>query len=248
MTQKDNNFYFQFRKSLDLEWEVVSLEEEKELLLKQLKDSNHTCKDTLWKLGRVYSFMKRQDDALNCIYRLMQLSDDTEENACYFLALGQLMEQKGDYQGALQYYRGAFCLKPSQSYVWYLINNNLGFCLNELKRYNEAEPYLLAAIKIDPTRPNAFKNLGLCFMGRGDYIKATEKFIESIKTDASDPRSLGHLEKIVLGHPELFEKIADLPRLLMQCRKAVEVAQEFQPDYEKYATKLKSQQKGIVEH
>ena len=74
-------------------------------------------------------------------------------------------------------------------------------------------------------------------MGRGDYIKATEKFIESIKTDASDPRSLGHLEKIVLGHPELFEKIADLPRLLMQCR-----------NYEKYATKLKSQQKGIVEH
>jgi tetratricopeptide (TPR) repeat protein len=249
MTEKDNNFYFKFRRrSIPEGGEALTFEEAEASLLKQLKERNGICKDTIWQLSRVYSFMKRHDDALNCIYKLLQLTDDQEENASFFLALGQLTEQKGDYQGAIQYYRGAFCLKPSMSLVWYLVNNNLGFCLNELKRYNEAEPYLLDAIEIDPTRPNAYKNLGLCFMGRGDYIRAAEWFIDAVKADASDPRSLRHLENLVSDHPELFKEIADLPRILMQCRKAVKIAEERQPDLETHVRKLRSQQKGIVEH
>ena len=249
MTEEDKTFSFKFRrKSIPEGGQAVTPEEAEELLQKRLKERNYACKDTLWQLCKVYSYMGRYDDALNCVYKLLQLTDDAEENAYFFLALGQLSEQKGDFQGAIKYYLGAFCLKPAMSPVWYLVNNNLGFCFNELKKYDEAEPYLMSAIKIDPTRPNAFKNLGLCFIGRGDYLGAAENFIKSIKADASDPRSLGHQVKLVSDRPELFERILDLTSILMQCRKAVKVAQEAQPDFEKHVRKLRGQQKGIVEH
>jgi tetratricopeptide (TPR) repeat protein len=161
MTKKDHIFFF--RKESLPDGEAITAEEAKDFLPKQLKERNGTCKKTLWQLARVYSKLKRHDEALNFIYKLLQLSDDKEENASFFLALGQLMEQTGDYQAAIEYYRGAFSLKPSNAAVWYLVNNNLGFCLNKLKRHREAEGYLDAAVKIDPTRPNAYKNLGLFF-------------------------------------------------------------------------------------
>jgi tetratricopeptide (TPR) repeat protein len=241
MAEKDSNFYFRFRRASLPEGEAITLEEAEESFLEQLEERDGTCKKTLWQLIRVYCYMKRPDDALNYLYRLLQLSDDAEENAHYFLTLGQLMEQKGDYSSAAKYYRGAFCLKPSDSNVWYFINNNLGFSLNELKRYDEAEGYLQAAIKIDPSRANAFKNLGLCFMGKGDHVKAAESFIDSVKANASDSRALGHLEELLSDHPELFKEVADLPRILMQCRKAVKTALESQPDFEKNWKRLRRQ-------
>ena len=248
MTEKDENFYFRFRRAfLPKGGEAITLEEAEEFFLEQLEDRGGACKDTLWQLVRVYSFMKRPDDALNYLYKMIQLSDDKEENASFFLTLGQMMEQKGDYAAAIEYYRGAFCLKPSNNDVWYWVNNNLGFSLNQLGRYDEAEGYLQAAIRIDPTRANAFKNLGLCFMGRGDYIRAAENFIAAVKTNASDPRALKHLEDLLSGHPELFGEITDLPRILMQCRKAVKTALESQPDFEKRWKKLRKQKRGIAE-
>lgn len=217
MTEKDENLP---------ERKAITLEEAEELFLKQLEERDGTCKDTLWQLIRVYSFMKRPDDALNYLYKMMQLSDDTEENAHYFLTLGQLMEQKGDYSSAVEYYRGAFCLKPTDNDVWYWVNNNLGFCLNELKRYDEAEGYLQAAIKIDSSRYNAYKNLGLCFMGRGNYIKAVHNFCYSIELSIFDTRALGHLEQLVSNHPELYEKIPGLSNTLLRYRNASKATQK----------------------
>ncbi|MFC1866554.1 tetratricopeptide repeat protein [Thermodesulfobacteriota bacterium] len=245
MTQYDNDFSFKVE-TLP-KGEAITYEEAEEYLLNKLEESNGTCKQTLWQLVRTYRLMEKQDDALNCIYRLLKLSDDTEENASFFLSLGQITEQKGNYPAAIECYRGAFYLKPSTTEVWYLINNNLGFCLNTLKRYDEAEGYLSAAIKIDPTRANAYKNLGLCFMGRGDYISAVGYFINSTKVNASDPRSLRHLEELLSDHPELLEESPNLSETLVKCRKAVEVALACQPDFEGHWEKLRNQKSGIVD-
>jgi tetratricopeptide (TPR) repeat protein len=243
-----NNKDFFFRKAKLPDGEAITFEEAEEFLLKKLEERNGNFKQTLWQLARLYSKMKRHDDSLNSIYKLMQLSDDKEENASFFLALGQLMEKTGDYLSAVEYYQGAFCLKPSNTEVWYLVNNNLGFSLNQLKRYKEAKSYLEAAIKIDPTRPNAHKNLGLCFLGQGNYVKAAENFVASVKADASDPRSLQHLEKLLSDRPELFGDIPDLPEILTKCRNAVKTARGYQPDFEKHWKKLRSQKRGILEN
>ena len=245
MAEKEDAFFFR-RESLP-DGEAMTAEEAEQFLLKQLEERNGKCKKTLWQLARVYSHMKRHEDALNCIYKLMQLSDEREENASFFLALGQLMEQMRDFPAAIEYYRGAFCLKPSRTRVWYLVHNNLGFCLNVLKRYDEAEGYLESAIKIDPSRSNAYKNLGLCFMGRGRFVKAIENFVAALRADASDPRTLGHLEELLADRPELFEKIPDLTKILTDCRRAVRAAHDCQPDFEKHWKELrmrKSQSSG----
>jgi tetratricopeptide (TPR) repeat protein len=206
----------------------MTFEEVERLLLEQLAEGKGDFRETLWQLVRLYSHVKRHDEAMKYVHALIQTSRDTEENAFFFLSLGQLMEQKGDYPGAIEYYRGAFCLKPAVTQVWYLVNNNLGFCLNEVGCYDEAERYLLAAIQTDPGRPNAYKNLGLSFQGRGDYVRAADCFIDATLVNANDPRAFRHLETLLSGHPELKDRIPGLPGKLRECRQALKAA--GQPD------------------
>jgi tetratricopeptide (TPR) repeat protein len=66
----------------------------------------------------------------------------------YFLKMGSIMERIDDYEAAITFYKQAFSLEPLDSGVSYFIHNNLGYCLNRVKRHSEAEPYCLAAIKI----------------------------------------------------------------------------------------------------
>jgi tetratricopeptide (TPR) repeat protein len=212
------------RKTSPPDGEVMTFEEAERGLLGRLAEGKDDFRDTLWQLIRLYSYVKKHDEAMKYVQALIQASRDTEENASLVLALGQLMEQKGDYAGAIEYYRGALCLKPSATQVWYLINNNLGFCLNEVGRYDEAGAYLLAAIQIDPGRPNAYKNLGLSFQGRGDYVKAAKCFIDATRVNAGDPRAFRHLETLLSGHPELEERIPGLPEKLRECRQALTAA------------------------
>lgn len=217
------------RKNTPAEGEVMTFEEAERGLLEQLAEGKGDFRDSLWQLVRLYSYVKRHDEAMKYVHALIRASRDTEESASLILALGQLMEQRGDYPGAIEYYRGAFCLKPSATQVWYLINNNLGFCLSEIGRYDEAGGYLLAAIQIDPGRPNAYKNLGLSFQGRGDYVRAAECFIDATRVDARDPRAFGHLEGLLSGHPELKDRIPGLPEKLRECRQALTAAGHLDP-------------------
>jgi tetratricopeptide (TPR) repeat protein len=217
------------RKNIPPEGEVVTFEEAERELLRRLAEGEGDFRENLWQLVRLYSFAKMHDKAMDYIHTLIQASRDNEENASLCLALGQLMEQKGDYLGAIEYYRCAFSLKPAATQVWYLVNNNVGFCLNEVGRYEEAEGYLLAAIQIDPGRPNAYKNLGLSFQGQGELVGAAECFIEASRVNARDPRAFGHLESLLAAHPEIEDRIPGLQEKLRECRLALEEAARPDP-------------------
>jgi len=233
------------RKIIPPEGEVVTFEEAERGLLERLAEGKEDFRETLWQLIRLYSFAKRHEEAMNYVHALIRASRDTEENASLFLALGQLMEQKQDYPGAIEYYRGAFCLKPAATQVWYLVNNNLGFCLNVTGRYEEAEGYLMAAIQIDPCRPNAHKNLGLSFQGRGDLVRAAECFIDATRANARDPRAFRHLESLLSAHPELKDRILGLSEKLRECRLALEAAAQPDPASMK---KLRVRRGKAVDH
>lgn len=244
MTIDEEEFFF--RKASLPEGEAVTLDEAEECLLRRLEERGGTCKDTLWQLARLHSMMGRQDKAVVLVQRLLQLSDDVEENACYLLALGQLMEQVEDFASAAEYYRGGLLLKPARRDTWYWLNNNLGFCLNELRQYDEAEVYLWRAIKVAPRMCNAYKNLGLCFRGKGDYARAAKCLILALKVNASDARPLRHLEELLEDNPEVLCDIPDLPGQIEVCRKAVEYAQQVQPDLREHWKKQRREQKGKV--
>jgi tetratricopeptide (TPR) repeat protein len=241
-----NEQKFRFKRSPLPEGEALTAEEAENRVLRQLEDRGGTCKETLWQLAAIQSRMGKHSEALAHIQRLLQLTDDVEENATCFLALGQMMEQTGDFAAAIKYYRGGFLLKPTKPTTSYWINNNLGYCLNVLQRYDEAEGCLRRAIRIAPKMPNAYKNLGLLFQGRSDYGKAARCFIRAIKANASNARPLKHLEELADAHPEVLDDIPGLAGQIEMCRKAVEFADQARPDWEEHWKRQRRRQKAKV--
>jgi tetratricopeptide (TPR) repeat protein len=200
--------------------------EEAELnLLNKLSAAKDDPKDALWQLARFYSQTKQHELALDYLRQVMDLQADMDSKAASVLAMGQTMEQAGDYEAAMRYYREAFALEPMHTPTWYFINNNLGFALNTLGKFDEGEQFCRAAVKIDAQRPNAFKNLGIALRARGEFAEAAQCFIQATRTDASDPRATRLLAELLAQHPEL-----GLATELEYCQKAVGFANERRQD------------------
>src|SRR5882672_11900582 len=211
---------FQFRYSLpeqgDGKLVALSSDEAERLLLRNLRDAGDDPKDALWQLARFYSHAKRHKQAIDYLRRVMDLQPDLEHKAGCVLAMGQTMEQIGDYESAVRYYREAFALEPVNTRTWYFINNNLGFSLNTLGHFEDGERFCRAAIGIDHRRPNAFKNLGMALQGLNRFEEAVRCFVQATQEDASDSRSLKLLEELLTQHPNL-----DFATELERCRQAV---------------------------
>ena len=201
----------------------LSFTEAEESLLNNLRVAKDAPKEALWQLARFYSHSKDHERALEYLRRVLALESDTDHKAATVLAMGQTMEQVGDYESAVRYYREAFAFEPVHTDTWYFINNNLGFCLNKLGKFDEAERLCRAAIAIDPERPNGFKNLGTALHGQGRFAEAAESFVRATQADASDPRSAKLLEELLKERPELT---FDFGPQLDCCRKAIEVAHQ----------------------
>lgn len=226
----DQDFEFRFSVRPIPEGDALTSEEIEARCLKQLGESERGCVQSLTALAQIYSRSHRHKEASACIERLIALSTDPEEHGRYYLGLGCLMEQIGDYRGAAKFYRQALAMEPCRNSTWYFIHNNLGYSLNQLADFDGAIPYLRRAIEIDPGRPNAFKNLGLALEAKGHLGEAARLFVTATQTDAADPRSLGHLENLIFSHPEVVGDSPDLPSQLDACRRAVNIARSAQPN------------------
>jgi len=201
----------------------LSFAEAEEILLNNLRAGEKDPLDARWQLARFYSHSKHHEKALDYLRQVLAMQPDIENKAATVLAMGQTMEQVEDFAAAVRYYREAFAFEPVNTRTWYFINNNLGYSLNRLGNYVEGETFCRAAIKIEPTRPNGFKNLGIALRGQGKFAEAADCFVKSTQADASDPRSTKLLEELLLEHPGLGINFG--PQLEM-CRKAVEVANQ----------------------
>jgi tetratricopeptide (TPR) repeat protein len=216
---------FRFYASERCQGKIVTLEEAEKVLLEDLAKAAEP-EEILWKLVRFYKTSGRQMKTLEYLQNLSCLTDDPEKKATCYRIMGQCMEDLRDYEKAVTFYSQAFSLEPTNTDTWYFINNNLGYSLNQLGKYEDGAKYCRAAIKIDPTRCNAFKNLGLSFSGKGDYAEAATNFITATKVNLSDTRALQHLEELIEQHPELSVQIPNLLSQLEECRMAVELARQ----------------------
>ncbi|HEY2711607.1 MAG TPA: tetratricopeptide repeat protein [Chthoniobacterales bacterium] len=223
--------------------EAVTVSEAEQSLLKTLDARGGKCPDSLWSLAGLYQRGGDFDKASECIQRYMELTDDPEEIGAGHLALGGLEEGRGDYTAAAQRYRAALSMEPCSTKTWYFIHNNLGYSLNQIKEYSSAIPYLRTALEIDPGRPNAYKNLGLAYEALGDLEQAAELFITATQVNAADSRSLQHLISLVDANPALEVDIPNLRERIEACEKAVEVARQHKPDWDKYWDRLRAKQK-----
>jgi tetratricopeptide (TPR) repeat protein len=118
-------------------------------------------------------------------------------------------------------------LEPNTKQVAYLINNNMGYCLNFAGRYQEAEPYCRKAIAINPERHNAYKNLGISLEGQGRIAEAAQCYIIAVHANAYDPRALRHLEDLIENNRGILTEINDMKDHLEGCRKAVKAAHDL---------------------
>ncbi len=200
--------------------ELSSAEAEK-MLLKKLEESGSDPKEALWQLAQFYKLSKQHEKALERLRQLMERLPNPEQKAECVLTMGQAMEQVGDYLTAVRYYKEALALEPSHTFTWYFINNNLGFSMNTLGQFAEGEIYCRRAIEIDPSRPNAHKNLGIALDGQAQYVDAARCYITATQANAADGRAFRLLRDLVNQHPELefeFQSAVEC------CQKAVEVA------------------------
>lgn len=190
-------------------------------LLEQLAQGGSDFRDTLLKLALFYSRTGRQESSAQYAEQLARTTKDPEEQARYYLVLGQFMEQIRDYESALTYYSRAHTREPKDKTTWYLINNNLGYCLNHFGRFTEAEPYCRSSIEIDPNRSNAYKNLGIALEGQGQYAEAAKCYHAAVRANAADPRALRHLERVLAGYPEISGEVPDISERLRSSQEAV---------------------------
>ena len=206
---------------------------EVELLLKaRIVNSLEDDLEALYQLSVLYSRSGRPDQAEKCITKLLKTNQEPGGAALHLFQLGQLGERHRDYDAAATYYWRGLEAGPVSPLTSYFLRNNLGYSLNQLDRFSEAEPLLREAIQVDPEKPNAYKNLGLCQWGLGRLVEAATSFIEGTRMDAADGRSLDHLKQLFREHPEIANEIPGFDTLLTACREAVVEAARHWPDLE----------------
>ena len=191
----------------------VSQEEAERSLLEKLEKVGPNDETILQELAFFYFITDREQIAKTYFDRLIANTDDPEKRAGYYVNMGGSMIRQQNFEAGIYFYSQAFSLEPENTTTWCLINNNLGFCLNQVGRFAEAEDYCRSAIKIDPECHHAYKNLGVALAGLGQYAKAARNFIEATRADATALLSMKLLDQLIVEHPEIASEIPDLEKV-----------------------------------
>lgn len=180
---------------------------------------------TLKPLAIFYGRVGQQERAYQYLKLWMKHARGQDELAECLLMSGQLAEQVDQPEPAAAFYREALSQKGQDPRVNYYLHNNLAYCLNQQGQFVEAVQHCQAAIALDPSRANAFKNFGSCLQGLGRWADAAQAWIKAVHVDVSDRRALELLEKLIPRHDEkIRETIPDIDQQLEACRRAYERA------------------------
>ena len=150
-----------------------------------------------------YRGINKISEAIDLLEGFIKSDHSSENKAHCHLALGQIATDEKRFAGALDHFNSALALRPEKRKVKYVLHNNIGFCLNELKRHIEAEKYCRAAIDIDWTRASAFRNLGISLKGQGNFVGAAWVLMEAINAEPTDPRARQIVEQMLRSNPNL---------------------------------------------
>jgi tetratricopeptide (TPR) repeat protein len=143
-----------------------------------------------------------------CAYleKTLPLVESALEKADYLLMIGQARESSGDLKAARMAYQRAFRLPQEKNDVWYFLNNNVAYCLNDEGKHERAELHCRAAIKINGRRHNAHKNLGIALEGQGGYVDAARSYMRAAKLCPQDTSAAGSLERLIGAHGASFNR------------------------------------------
>jgi Flp pilus assembly protein TadD len=205
----------------------MTFEEAEKYFLAKLTEPAEDHQAIRRELFVIYRTMGRAADSMLYAQEYLAHTENPEARAEAFNILGQAMEHVNDFESAVRFYMLALELNPQNKLYRYFVLNNLGYSLNQLKRFVESEVYLRKAITIDGSRSNGFKNLGLSLEGQEKFVEAAESYLNAIRANAGDSRPLQHLEELVEHHKELLVEEPELKLRLQECRLAVALAKDM---------------------
>ena len=137
--------------------------------------------------------------------RLASGPDLSEVAAARLVGEGGNCELTGDYRGAAWFYAGSLAFKVKDPALAFFRLNNLGFCLNFIMKFKEAEIYLRSAAELGPQMYNAWKNLGVSLEHQCRIVEAADCYLKAIIQSRSERRCVKHLLRLVDRNPELRE-------------------------------------------
>ena len=175
------------------------------LLLDRLKNSANADDYFRWLLF-VVGYYRGVDNvvaATDLLQNFIKTSQDNEQRAHCYLALGQIATDEQRLEEALKNFTLALDLVPKKRKVAYVLHNNIGFCLNTLGRYADGEIHCRKAIELDWTRASGYRNLGISLHGQEKIRDAAWALAEAIRIDPTDNRANVFLKKLLILNPAL---------------------------------------------
>lgn len=106
-------------------------------------------------------------------------------------------ESLGLYEYAIAEYKKRPC---ETAYDQCVYNNNIGYTYRTWGKYEEAIPYLLKAIHLNPQDSNSYYQLGFCYELSGDDSQALNYYNQGIENDSTP------MAHIYLMRGELYHK------------------------------------------
>lgn len=177
--------------------------------------------EILWNLAAQCAEAGYHQSCCEYIEKVLPLLDAPDAKAACFLQIGTAWEHAQDYEAAYRAYSRAFDLPQKPNDSWYFLNNNSGFCLNQSGRHLEAERYCRAAIEINPSRHNAYKNLGVALAGQGRCAEAASNYIRATRLCPADARAVGLLDRLFAENKTALDEIPDFGEQLIECHELV---------------------------
>jgi len=163
---------------------------------------------------------RRFDGAAGLLAKALALTPDDGVRAFCWLEIGRAHEGKPDFRAAADAYRQGLAFPPAPTPIFYFLNNNLGYCLNQLGSYEEAETFCRAAISFQPRLYNAHKNLGVSLQGQGLVVEAARSYLEAASRAPGDTRALGHLVDLLAQHPDVGREHPEILEAAQECSMA----------------------------
>jgi tetratricopeptide (TPR) repeat protein len=177
------------------------------LLLERLRSSATEEDYFRWMLFIVgyYRSIRKTESAVALLQDFLkkQIGDGEKKAHCQ-LALGQIATDDQRMEAALEHFQAALECQPKKRKVTYVIHNNIGYCLNRLARFKDAEKHCRMAIEVNWKRASGYRNLGVSLEGQGDLTGAAWVLVEAIKLEVSDERARALLEKFIAEHPAMI--------------------------------------------
>jgi tetratricopeptide (TPR) repeat protein len=131
-------------------------EEAEKPLLSLLAALEERCQELRFELVHHYRCNGQLVDALAAAKDCLDHARSTKGRYEAYFHLGLLMEQQQDWRSGVAWYEAAKESGTNRDFMMYYIYNNLGYCLNQLGRFEGSQPLFRMAAQIDPLRANAY--------------------------------------------------------------------------------------------